>query len=232
MSGASPGQTRASPPNIHQDGMTGTETTTATSTDMLPPSAASAGAGGGETTNNNQHVLMTPKIKTEPGEGGDETQVTELRRPVLQRSSVGRSASPQLDSPGSNYPLTFANSISAGNSNNTAEGTGGSSVDNSGVNDSNGSEEESRVSAYARLDFESFTFYVQTLQVILGRRAENGSGMVDVHLGPAKAISRRHAKIFYNFGTQRFELSVLGRNGAFVGDVFVGTDSTVPLMDG
>lgn len=229
MSGASPGQTRASPPSIHQDGMTGTATTTSTTTDMLPPLATSAGAGG---VDNNQHVLMTPKIKTEPGEGGDETQVTELRRPILQRSSVGRSASPQLDSPGSNYPLTFANSISAGNSNNNAEGTGGSSVDNSGLNDSNGSEEESRVSAYARLDFESFTFYVQTLQVILGRRAENGSGMVDVHLGPAKAISRRHAKIFYNFGTQRFELSVLGRNGAFVSDVFVETDSTVPLTDG
>ena len=89
-----------------------------------------------------------------------------------------------------------------------------------------------RVSAYARLDFSSFTFYVQTLQVILGRSAENGTGMVDVDLGPVKAISRRHAKIFYNFGTQRFELSVLGRNGAFVDDTFIDTGSTVPLKDG
>lgn len=88
-----------------------------------------------------------------------------------------------------------------------------------------------RVSAYARLDFLSFTFYVQTLQVILGRGAENGS-MVDVDLGPVKAISRRHAKIFYNFGTQRFEMSVLGRNGAFVDDTFIDSGSTVPLKDG
>lgn len=93
-------------------------------------------------------------------------------------------------------------------------------------------DEAPRVSAYARLDFSSFTFYVQTLQVSLGRSAEKGSGMVDVDLGPVKAISRRHAKIFYNFGTQRFELSVLGRNGAFVDDTFVDTGSTVPLQNG
>lgn len=93
-------------------------------------------------------------------------------------------------------------------------------------------DEAPRVSAYARLDFSSFTFYVQTLQVSLGRSAEKGSGMVDVDLGPVKAISRRHAKIFYNFGTQRFELSVLGRNGAFVDDTFVDTGSTVPLKNG
>jgi hypothetical protein len=93
-------------------------------------------------------------------------------------------------------------------------------------------DEAPRVSAYARLDFPSFTFYVQTLQVSLGRSAEKGSGMVDVDLGPVKAISRRHAKIFYNFGTQRFELSVLGRNGAFVDDAFVDTGSTVPLQNG
>lgn len=89
-----------------------------------------------------------------------------------------------------------------------------------------------RVSAYARLDFPSFTFYVQTLQVILGRGAETGGSMVDVDLGSVKAISRKHAKIFYNFGTQRFELSILGRNGAFVDDEFIETGSTVPLRDG
>lgn len=88
-----------------------------------------------------------------------------------------------------------------------------------------------RVSAYARLDFPSFTFYVQTLQVILGRRPENGASVVDVDLGVAKAISRRHAKIFYNFGSQQFELSVLGRNGAFVDDSFVDHGSTVLLKN-
>lgn len=90
-----------------------------------------------------------------------------------------------------------------------------------------------RVSAYARLDFPTFIFYVQTLQVLLGRSGNNSTrSIVDVDLGPVKAISRKHAKLFYNFGTQRFELSVLGRNGAFVDDEFIETGSTVPLRDG
>ncbi|CCH41234.1 Pre-rRNA-processing protein [Wickerhamomyces ciferrii] len=90
----------------------------------------------------------------------------------------------------------------------------------------------SKVSAYARLEFENFIFYVQTLQVVLGRKSENDqSHSVDVHLGDSKAISRKHAKIFYNFGTERFELSIQGKNGAFVDDVFIERGATVPLTN-
>lgn len=97
--------------------------------------------------------------------------------------------------------------------------------------------EASRISAYARLDFDNYTFFVQTLQVVLGRELHEellllAHHTVDVHLSQKKAISRRHAKIFYNFGTQRFEISVLGRNGAFVDDLFVEKGITVPLVDG
>lgn len=97
--------------------------------------------------------------------------------------------------------------------------------------------DSSKISAYARLDFENFTFFVQTLQVILGRKSndellQSSHHAVDVHLSSTKAISRRHAKIFYNFGTQRFELSILGRNGAFVDDAFTEKGITVPLADG
>ena len=91
--------------------------------------------------------------------------------------------------------------------------------------------EQSKISAYARLDFQSFTFYVQTLQVIIGRRSENDfSHKVDVNLGASKSISRRHAQIFYNFGTGRFELSIMGKNGAFVDDTFVERGLTVCLL--
>lgn len=95
----------------------------------------------------------------------------------------------------------------------------------------------SKISAYARLDFDNYTFFVQTLQVVLGRRSNDDQDhssyhTVDVHLSSKKAISRRHAKIFYNFGTQRFEISVSGRNGAFVDDLFVEKGITVPLVDG
>lgn len=96
--------------------------------------------------------------------------------------------------------------------------------------------ELSKISAYARLDFDNYTFFVQTLQVVLGRKANDEPVLsshhsVDVHLSSKKAISRRHAKIFYNFGTQRFEISILGRNGAFVDDTFVEKGMTVPLAD-
>lgn len=89
-------------------------------------------------------------------------------------------------------------------------------------------------SAYARLDFENNVFYVQTLQVVLGRKSNDEfiQQDVDVHLSERKAISRRHAKIFYNFGTQRFEISVLGKNGAFVDETFVEKGVTIPLIDG
>lgn len=100
--------------------------------------------------------------------------------------------------------------------------------------DNNNNNNNSRISAYARLDFENFTFFVQTLQVVLGRKSndETLQQNVDVHLSSKKAISRRHAKIFYNFGTQRFEISILGRNGAFVDNVFVEKGLTIPLTDG
>jgi pSer/pThr/pTyr-binding forkhead associated (FHA) protein len=96
----------------------------------------------------------------------------------------------------------------------------------------------SKISAYARLDFDNFTFFVQTLQVILGRKSnidvdlQSNHHAVDVHLSSKKAVSRRHARIFYNFASQQFELSVLGRNGAFVDDMFVEKGITVPLNDG
>ncbi|CCF58070.1 hypothetical protein KAFR_0D04220 [Kazachstania africana CBS 2517] len=93
-------------------------------------------------------------------------------------------------------------------------------------------EEQPTIFAYARLDFQSFTFYVQTLHAIIGRRSENDfTHKVDVNLGPSKSISRRHAQIFYNFGTGRFELSIIGKNGAFVDDVFVERGNTVPLKN-
>ncbi|KAI8596961.1 fork head domain-containing protein, partial [Dissophora ornata] len=67
-----------------------------------------------------------------------------------------------------------------------------------------------------------------TLQVTFGRKASS-SDHVDIHLGPTKAISRQHARLFYNFTTQRFEMMVFGKNGAFVNDQFVEKGVTVPL---
>ncbi|KAF9569977.1 Pre-rRNA-processing protein fhl1 [Mortierella alpina] len=84
------------------------------------------------------------------------------------------------------------------------------------------------VQAYAKLEGDSFCYYIRTLQVTFGRKASS-SDQVDIHLGPTKAISRQHARLFYNFTTQRFEMMVFGKNGAFINDQFVEKGVTVPL---
>ncbi|KAG9324469.1 hypothetical protein KVV02_006613 [Mortierella alpina] len=84
------------------------------------------------------------------------------------------------------------------------------------------------VQAYAKLEGDSFCYYIRTLQVTFGRKASS-SDQVDIHLGTTKAISRQHARLFYNFTTQRFEMMVFGKNGAFINDQFIEKGVTVPL---
>ncbi|QSL65894.1 hypothetical protein MERGE_000175 [Pneumocystis wakefieldiae] len=86
------------------------------------------------------------------------------------------------------------------------------------------------VQAYAKLEFDAFSFYIQTLQVIIGRKV-NKMDQVDVHIGSTKAISRQHAKLFYDFTSQRFEIFVMGKNGAFINEEFVECGQTIPLYD-
>ncbi|KAF9382724.1 Pre-rRNA-processing protein fhl1 [Podila verticillata] len=92
----------------------------------------------------------------------------------------------------------------------------------------NGDATSEPVQAYAKLEGDSFCYYIRTLQVTFGRKASS-SDQVDIHLGPTKAISRQHARLFYNFTTQRFEMMVFGKNGAFVNDAFVEKGVTVAL---
>lgn len=73
------------------------------------------------------------------------------------------------------------------------------------------------IQAYAKLEFPGFSYYIQTLDVSIGRRpahipdpTANGAsqahitggpkaaGDVDVDLGPLKSISRLHARIFWH----------------------------------
>ena len=135
---------------------------------------------------------------------------------------------------------------------------------------------EGPIHAYAKLEFPGFSYYIQTLEVTIGRRpaqppggeataqgssARRPHGEVDVDLGPLKSISRLHARIYYTVqpelyhapgfaytplpsslpgtspggtnergeGQGRFVLEVLGRNGAFVDDVWVNAHGVVPL---
>ncbi|KAI9475254.1 fork head domain-containing protein, partial [Coemansia mojavensis] len=80
--------------------------------------------------------------------------------------------------------------------------------------------------AYAKLEGPGFCYYVRTLDVTLGR--SSGAG-VDIALGDSKAVSRRHAKIQYNFLSQSFELQVLGKNGCLVDDQYYARGQGVAL---
>ncbi|KAJ2454437.1 hypothetical protein EV183_001563 [Coemansia sp. RSA 2336] len=88
------------------------------------------------------------------------------------------------------------------------------------------SDTQAPVQAYAKLEGPGFCYYVRTLDVTLGR--SSGAG-VDIALGDSKAVSRRHAKIQYNFLNQSFELQVLGKNGCLVDDQYYARGQGVAL---
>ena len=95
-----------------------------------------------------------------------------------------------------------------------------------------------KISAYYSLVFPNFTYYLQTLNVTIGRRcipantaSSSDNPQVDVDLGPLKSVSRLHAKIEYEEEEERFILIVIGRNGAWVDGVWSGSGSKVPLND-
>ncbi|KAJ2065337.1 hypothetical protein GGI17_000389 [Coemansia sp. S146] len=86
------------------------------------------------------------------------------------------------------------------------------------------------VQAYAKLEGPDFCYYVRTLEVLLGRyQSADDQEPVDIDLGDSKAVSRRHAKIFYNFMSQSFELQVFGKNGCLVDDEYYARGMSVPL---
>eukprot|EP01137_Pigoraptor_chileana_P002260 Opistho-2@40847 len=85
----------------------------------------------------------------------------------------------------------------------------------------------SPVLAYAKLQGEDFVYYVQTLGITIGRKTQKTDD-VDVDLGNSKQLSRRHARIEYNFTTRHFELKCLGKNGVVVDGVTV-TPSAPPI---
>ena len=95
-----------------------------------------------------------------------------------------------------------------------------------------------QISAYYRLVFPNFTYYLQTLNVTIGRRcipastaSSSDNPQVDVDLGPLKSVSRLHARIEYDEEEERFVLVVVGRNGAWVDGVWSGAGSRVALGD-
>lgn len=84
------------------------------------------------------------------------------------------------------------------------------------------------VSAYAALEFKDRTLYVQNFEILIGGKVHR-KDKLDVDLGMSKSICRQHAKIFYQFEAERWEIEALGQTGAIVNGKRVETGKTCPL---
>lgn len=86
----------------------------------------------------------------------------------------------------------------------------------SGSSSGGGGGEDPEV-GFAKLQGEDFEYYMQTYSIVLGRNSKRAEVDVDLtSLGGGMSISRKHARIFYDFARRRFALEVLGKNGCFV----------------
>lgn len=99
------------------------------------------------------------------------------------------------------------------------------------------------IQAYAKISGKDWTYYVKNLEIIIGRDTESKFDILpsnttktdmDIDLGPAKVVSRKHAIIKYNIQMGGWELHVIGRNGAKVNFHRIhGNPATpVPLRSG
>ena len=84
--------------------------------------------------------------------------------------------------------------------------------------------EEANIQAYAKIVTTSWTYFVHSPLVTIGRTvsttvlspaamAVDGNAAADIEVGDSKLISRTHASIAYNPASCTWEIICLGRNG-------------------
>ncbi|MBW0540665.1 hypothetical protein O181_080380 [Austropuccinia psidii MF-1] len=130
---------------------------------------------------------------------------------------------------------------------------------NSKIHDLDSIDQDGRVRAYAKLEFPQHDFYIRKLSLIIGRRPPSNlinsnysksihssknliqenhflnqsliskDEEIDVDLGPIRAISRKHATIFYDCALGRWCFEVLGRNGCVVDGRWKARSEIIPL---
>lgn len=91
------------------------------------------------------------------------------------------------------------------------------------------------VQAYAKLAGQNWTYYVKALDVTIGRESdvpEAARQGIDLDLGPAKVISRLHARIEYDLAERYWKCIVLGRNGIKIDDKLYKEKKTARLTSG
>lgn len=90
------------------------------------------------------------------------------------------------------------------------------------------------IKAYAKLQGPTWSFYLQTLSVSLGRtvaeNGEDGGAAADLCIGSSPDIARRHMCIAFNQTTRRWELTCFGASGVSVdGQHYTAASSGIPL---
>ncbi|KAI9612682.1 hypothetical protein H4Q26_007839 [Puccinia striiformis f. sp. tritici PST-130] len=95
-------------------------------------------------------------------------------------------------------------------------------------------EENEPVRAYAKLEFPQHDFFIRKLSIIIGRRPPTTTSdikleEIDVDLGPIRAVSRKHAALFYDSEFGRWCIEVLGRNGCVVDGRWKARSEIIPL---
>lgn len=88
--------------------------------------------------------------------------------------------------------------------------------------------DQTNTMAFAKLEGNGVLFYMQNLEITLGRKYPNEKH-ADLPLSYEDSISKFHALIFYNFYSTRYELTVTGRTNAYVNRKLVTIGSTLPL---
>lgn len=87
---------------------------------------------------------------------------------------------------------------------------------------------DEKIEAYAKLEGQDFCYYIRSLVIIIGRNISEYD-TVDVNLKGERAVSRNHAKLYYNFEAQHFELLVIGKNGVYIDQQYIPKGATVSL---
>lgn len=98
------------------------------------------------------------------------------------------------------------------------------------------------VQAYAKLAGATWTYYVKVLNVTIGREPDHTTSAnishsdfnihVDLDLGPAKVVSRKHATIEYDLQGRFWECVVYGRNGLKIDNKHYKSNKRIKLSSG
>ena len=105
------------------------------------------------------------------------------------------------------------------NSNSNSNNNNNNNTNNTNINNNS----ESSESVYYELVGEKFHYFVKTLQLQLGRSADNNENILSEYitsntagLGNSKLISRHHITIQWNPDNGVWQLMIIGRNGVLV----------------